>query len=930
MKIKNMKLMLLGLFGLISMNAMAGDIGPAVNDVITRANLAFKVTKAAQDNGTAGTVTFLGMVASPDKKDADGDIANQPDGTITIPATVWTLYGTKGNKVNYNVTQIDAAWSTTYGDAANVKAKLTKLVSEVVEKDKDGKEAASHLIATGFTKLAEVVLPTGQTKLAANAFSGCTVLAKINLGNIKEFGDNCLDKTIITSLDLTSAVTIGVSAFEGINTVKTVTIPATVESIGADAFKNMWKDAWTDPKGAKDADGEFIPVKHPAQGLEELTFNANSTNDKGFKTIPAVFDGDKLLKKVTITSTKATKFATNAFADAVALQELDLTGCTELEAINTGDFAAAPFTSIKLTGTKIKDIVNLDLTGANLTLATITFPNTFGKGATTATAPFGGTGKFMNFTALTALDLSNTYVTKIPTSLCEYEPKPLSIVHKKAKGAYQYDANGNPIYIEPSLATVALNAETTEIGIWAFAKQAKLATVTGVNQPKLEKIGEHAFDGNAWTAVDLSAATNAKFTVIDNQTFANMATVTTITLPAQITEIYPGAFANDEGVTSINLEDLVGLTVLNPIFHAGVVESSWTTSTINGYTINQTKNEVAIPIATVTLPAGLKEINPGALQLLDIEEIVIPSSVKDIWDYAFQGCINLKKFTWDDAQDRWISNNAFRGDDHMEEVRMVTAIPGFAITIGGTTPTGEPVDFIFKGNSKDVLKFIVNTEDYASLVAAGWTEANLKYCTLTTEGASVFEFKAASKTGEYYYATYYNANQATWFPAENFEVFSAIVQGSDVVLNAATTEGGYYKVKKGEPCIVRSKVQKADYELKNASFNNISTMPTDNELLVATKDFTPSRLKYQYKFGVKGGVVAFYRVTSGTIKKNTLYVQSNTATDRLNIVFEDEATAIQGFKAEAESNAPIYNLNGVRVNKAGKGVYIQNGKKFVK
>jgi hypothetical protein len=47
-------------------------------------------------------------------------------------------------------------------------------------------------------------------------------------------------------------------------------------------------------------------------------------------------------------------------------------------------------------------------------------------------------------------------------------------------------------------------------------------------------------------------------------------------------------------------------------------------------------------------------------------------------------------------------------------------------------------------------------------------------------------------------------------------------------------------------------------------------------------------------------------------------------------VLEGEATAIQGFKAEAESNAPIYNLNGVRVNKAGKGVYIQNGKKFVK
>lgn len=928
MKIKNMKLMLLSLFGLISMNATAGDIGPAVGKTITRANLAFEVTKAAQDNGTAGEVTFLGMVASPDKTDADGAIANQPDGTITIPATVWTLYGDKGNKVNYNVKQIDANWAS-YGDGANVKAKLTKLVSEVVEKDKDGKETASHLIATGFAKLAEVVLPTGQTKLAASAFSGCTVLAKINLGNIKDFGANCLDKTIITSLDLTSAVTIGASAFEGINTVKTVSIPATVESIGADAFKDMYKASWTTTE--KDADGDPITVTHPAQGLEELTFNACSDATKGFATIPAVFAGDALLKKVTVTSTKATGFAANAFNAAVDLQELDLSGCTALTDINTGDFAAAPFTSIKLAGTKIKNIANLDLTSANRTLATITLPTTFGKGIT-ATAAFGIANKFQDFIALTELDLSNTQVKEIPASLFEMTPTTAAPYSRHAydpygPGGYAYDASSNPVYIDPVLATVKLNAETTAIGANAFDGCVALATVEGLNQAKMATIGAGAFNNTALAALDLSAT---KVTVINPFTFGNIATLTSINLPAGVTEIYPAAFANDGAVTSINLGELTKLTVLNPIFHEGVVDNSWAFGTYNGYPIGWTSNEVAIPLATVTLPANLKKINPGALQLLDIEEITIPAKVDEIQQYALQGCINLKKFTWDDAQDRWIYNNAFRGDDHMEEVRMVTATAGNAIIIGGATLTGDPVDLIFKGNSKDVLKFIVNTEDYASLVADGWTEANLKFCTLTTEGASVFEFKAASKTGEYYYATYYNANQATWFPAENFEVFSAIVQGSDVVLNAATTEGGYYKVKKAEPCIVRSKVQKADYELKNASFNDISTMPTDNELRVAPSDFTPSRLKYQYKFGVKGGVVAFYRVTSGTIKKNTLYVQSNTATDRLNIVFEDEATAIQGFKAEAESNAPIYNLNGVRVNKAGKGVYIQNGKKFVK
>ena len=99
---------------------------------------------------------------------------------------------------------------------------------------------------------------------------------------------------------------------------------------------------------------------------------------------------------------------------------------------------------------------------------------------------------------------------------------------------------------------------------------------------------------------------------------------------------------------------------------------------------------------------------------------------------------------------------------------------------------------------------------------------------------------------------------------------------------------------------------------------------------VATVDFKPSRLKYQYKFGVKDGVVAFYRVTSGTIKQDGIFIDSAVKKDRLDIVFDGDATAIQNLTVEDEKTGDIYNLNGVRVQKAGKGVYIQNGKKYVK
>ena len=330
------------------------------------------------------------------------------------------------------------------------------------------------------------------------------------------------------------------------------------------------------------------------------------------------------------------------------------------------------------------------------------------------------------------------------------------------------------------------------------------------------------------------------------------------------------------------------------------------------------------------MPPYLWQINPGALQLLDIAQITIPASVSFIGEYALQGCIKLEKFEWNDAKSRKIYNSAFRGDDHLKSVKMVTSTTGSTIDIVNSeyyAIDDKSVDVIFKGNKKDVLTFTVNAEDYASFLAAGWTETNLHYCTISSQGASTYTFKPESKTGEYYYATYCNNSQATWFPAEDFEVFGAMVEGSNVVLVPATAEEGVYKVKKFEPCIIRSKKQEADYDLKNADFNNISTMPTDNDLQYGS--VKASRLSYQYKLGIKGGVVAFYRISSGWV--SGVYIQASTPSDRLNIVVEGEATAINGIATQAaENNGAIYNLNGVRVKSAQKGIYIQNGKKFVK
>lgn len=960
MKIKNMKLMLLSLFGLMGASnasaavtavgekqkvdgvmyeVKAGDVkqdekGRSVNGV----NYDLYTIKWTALEGSKSFETKEAYVIGVNAAASDADVA-----TIAIPAEV------KGDKGDYKVVEISEGWYSA-SKMKDVTAKTTSLSLDVTNL----KAALAPEAYKTFSKLTALTIIDASTGTpvveffdgSTCAFKGTLTTLDLTKSRISKIADNGLaGYTALTGFDFgTNIKKVGDSAFEGDYGITTLTIPATVTAIGDDAFKDMYK--------AKDGDT-------PAKGLTTLTINgADNTYDGDGKltgsVIPAAFDGNKLLKKLTVGSTTATEIKAGAFTDSKKIRVIDLSGATALATITGGFPTGLALTSVKLYGSKLTTLhkTDLDLSGSQRSLATITLP----AGLDDA----GFTQTFYGFMALAELDLSVTKVKNVPYGLFEIPGKAEGNVrHQLADASTQYKkeidgveyaysdkscAARFAIYYDPALTTVKLNAETEKIGARAFNGCVALATVTGLNQPKLQSIGRYAFNGTALPTLDLSAATNDDetngFFVIPAYAFGNIPTLTGITLPAQINEIATGAFANDGAVTSINLQDLRGLRYLYPIFHDGVVNQIYTehhtwTDSETGYTIEWDEEattsypETVIPLTTLTLPSGLRYIYPGALQLLDIAEITIPASVRYLGSYALQGCIKLEKFTWNDAQYRYLYDNTFRGDDHLKEVKMVTKTPGSTIKIetSGYSIADKSVDVIFKGNKKDELTFTVNAEDYASFVAAGWSETNLHYCTLSCENASVYPFKPESQVGEYYYSNYYNGDQATWFPVENFEVFGAQVQDANVVMLPATEEEGYFKVAKGEACIIRSKMPEAEYELKNASFNDISTMPTDNELIWGW-DVTPSRLSYQYKLGIKGGKVAFYRIVSGKI--NGVYIKAATPKDRLDIVFDGEATAINGVATKAaENNGAIYNLNGVRVNKAQKGIYIQNGKKYI-
>lgn len=89
-----------------------------------------------------------------------------------------------------------------------------------------------------------------------------------------------------------------------------------------------------------------------------------------------------------------------------------------------------------------------------------------------------------------------------------------------------------------------------------------------------------------------------------------------------------------------------------------------------------------------------------------------------------------------------------------------------------------------------------------------------------------------------------------------------------------------------------------------------------------------------YILALDGAAVKFCRLstTNNTVNANKAYLTVPAASaTALNFDFGGVATGIENAVAEKANNAPIYDLSGRRVMNAVKGgIYIQNGKKFVK
>jgi hypothetical protein len=194
-------------------------------------------------------------------------------------------------------------------------------------------------------------------------------------------------------------------------------------------------------------------------------------------------------------------------------------------------------------------------------------------------------------------------------------------------------------------------------------------------------------------------------------------------------------------------------------------------------------------------------------------------------------------------------------------------------------------------------------------------------------------------------------------------IFSATIDGEDIYMKQVDIYNGCFWIdatKANQTFIVRtSDLENLTITAVGATADEIEEINTDfywfgqddadkNVLRYATADIANQNLQNDPEFMNKGIFVmanpaknglAFikldqYAESKRDLGKGSVYiVTKKSSADRLNIIWSDEAeeaTAIRTIEKANSENGAIYNLQGIRLKSAQKGIYIQNGKKYVK
>ena len=576
---------------------------------------------------------------------------------------------------------------------------------------------------------------------------------------------------------------------------------------------------------------------------------------------------------------------------------------------------------------------------------------------------------------------------------------------------YQYD-----------IEHIIIGKDVDEIGQYAFHNCTYVTTVTFAAESKVDYIDIAAFcNCIRLTSIEIPAgvsdihertfqyctalttvtfAAGANIDVIDKNAF-NSTGLTSITLPDGVTEIRKQAFYNT-ALTSINIPEYVEIIEEGAFNKCPNLETITVDDGNTVYTdgdcnaiIKKSSNELLFGCKNTVIPAsvtsigkkafwgsGLTSINipnnvtvigEGAFQASSLTSINIPASVTNIGEGTFNYCKALETITVDDGNTVYTdgdcnaiikksSNMLLFGCKNTVIPASVTSIGKKAFLGSNLTSYTIPANVTSIGESafeesrltsvtiaegvKSIGKCAFNRNDLtsvnfpASVTSIG--ECVFLNCnSLTTvtlnsnphiddsafNNATVTMNLACNEgaTGEYW-TTFYNENYNFKAPATT-QIFKAALDGTSLALTELKEEDKIVSMNNAvilksttSPIVLTQTWDDSSNDFTGNSLQGVN----DPEGLTANDPSTT------YVLNKKNDIVGFYKLTTG--KKVSIGKAYLTATDNARgfFGFEAETTNIEHSTFNIEhSNDAVFDLQGRKVSKPVKGLYIVNGKKMI-
>ncbi|MCQ2128719.1 MAG: hypothetical protein MJZ08_04730 [Bacteroidaceae bacterium] len=170
-----------------------------------------------------------------------------------------------------------------------------------------------------------------------------------------------------------------------------------------------------------------------------------------------------------------------------------------------------------------------------------------------------------------------------------------------------------------------------------------------------------------------------------------------------------------------------------------------------------------------------------------------------------------------------------------------------------------------------------------------------------------------------YYSTFYSEKNAYKVPVSDVTAYAGEVDGSKLKL---TSVGSF--IHKGEPVLLKG--ASSQYTLMPMANGDEATEKNSLEGTEEGKTNCEPNV-YALSYGQAG--VGFYKWAGKDIAANKAYLIYTASAKALSFEFNGEPSGIESISDNANINASMYNLKGMKVDKNYKGIVVNKGKKYI-